>query len=109
MTTAAPNPKSRAHRAARIDDMLQELAEMGGDVFADQLPHSPEDFARRFLERLRERWGGRDLWIPAGDSSKRDAAIRQQFNGRNLMAVCNQHGVSPSTVYRICGRRGYGQ
>ena len=34
------------------------------------------------------------------DPAARDAAIRQQFNGRNLLEVCDRHGVSHMTVYR---------
>lgn len=38
-------------------------------------------------------------------SAERDAAIRQEFNGRNLRAVCKRHGVSHMTVYRAVRQR----
>lgn len=104
-TPVALNPKNRAHRAGLVADLERDLAEICEDEFRAQIPHSAPDFARRMLTRLRERWGSRELWIPASDSGKRDRAIRTQFNGRNLLDVCRTHGVSPSTVYRICGRR----
>lgn len=33
-------------------------------------------------------------------SEERDAAIRRDFNGRNLKEVCRRFGVSHMTVYR---------
>ena len=34
------------------------------------------------------------------DPQVRDAAIRSEFNGRNLTEVCDRYGVSHMTVYR---------
>lgn len=107
MTTHRINPKSREHRTALVAELERDLAEICEDEFRAQIPHSAADFARRMLNRLRERWGSRELWIPASDRAKRDRAIRHQFNGRNLLDVCRVHEVSPSTVYRICGRRDF--
>src|SRR5512139_1485034 len=54
------------------------------------------------LGGMRERIGGRRVYVPAPDRTKRDCEIRQAFNGRNALDVARQFGVSRSTVYRIC-------
>jgi Mor family transcriptional regulator len=50
---------------------------------------------------LQSNWGGKELYIPAPDTSFRNQAIRSQFNGRNHAEVCKQHGISLSHLYRI--------
>ncbi|HYF17698.1 MAG TPA: Mor transcription activator family protein [Ramlibacter sp.] len=72
-----------------------------------------EDFASQIasavLRGLRRRRGGEELYVPAADRSERDAAIRREFNGTNLLEVCRRHGVSKSTVYRVCEAAGRAQ
>jgi len=101
-----PNPKSREHRHQLVAAFQADLAEVCEQVFAERAPHSAADCAVRLGAGLRERWGSREVYIPASDTATRDRAIRRQFNGKNMIQVCQQHGVSPSTVYRICGVRG---
>lgn len=66
------------------------------------------EFAERFADSLlgimRKRNGGREIYIPAPDNSERDAAIKREFNGRNLEEVMRRYGVSRSTVYRACSK-----
>lgn len=35
------------------------------------------------------------------DTEERDNAVRKEFNGRNLSAVCAKYDLSRSTVYKI--------
>lgn len=59
-------------------------------------------FAEAILCGLRERMGGREVYLPAPDRSKRNAEIRRMFNGRNMDEVCKAFAVSRDTVYRAC-------
>ena len=79
--------------------LTQALRATGGmdEAAADEL-------VRRIV-----RWGAdngfarSEYYWPAAtpeDRRSRDAAIRAEFNGRNLREVCRRHGVSPATVYR---------
>lgn len=104
-----PNPKSREHREQLVAQFMATLAEVCDQVFAERAPHSAADCAQRLGDGLRQRWGSQEIYIPASDTATRDRAIRRQFTGKNLIQVCQQHGVSPTTVYRICGTRGPGQ
>lgn len=103
-----PNPKSREHREQLVAQFLAELAEVCEQVFAERAPHSAADCAARLGDGLRQRWGSREVYIPASDTATRDRQIRKMFNGKNLIQVCQQHGISPTTVYRVCGARGPG-
>lgn len=58
--------------------------------------------AEAMFEGMRERIGGREVYIPAPDLTKRNAEIRRSFNGRNLDDVMRAFGVSRATVYRAC-------
>lgn len=101
-----PNPKSREHREQLVAQFLAELAEVCEQVFSERAPHSAADCAVRLGDGLRQRWGSREVYIPASDTATRDRQIRKMFNGKNLIQVCQQHGISPTTVYRVCGTRG---
>lgn len=65
-----------------------------------------EEFAALFADSLfaglRERAGGREVYIPAPDKTSRDQQIRAMFNGRNLAQVMREFGVSRRTVYNVC-------
>lgn len=62
-------------------------------------------FAQALVRGLRRRLGGSELWIPAPSKEERNAAIRREFNGKNLEEVCRRHGVSSTTVYRVAGQQ----
>lgn len=100
-----PNPKSREHREQLLAQFRAELAQVCEQVFAERAPHSAADCAVRLGDGLRQLWGSRDVYIPASDTATRDRNIRRTFNGKNLIQVCHQFGVSPTTVYRVCGGR----
>lgn len=61
--------------------------------------------AQAIVRGLRQRQGGREMWIPAPDKSARNAAIRRDFNGANLHQLMVQHGLSRSRIYEIVGER----
>jgi len=57
------------------------------------------------LSRLRERCGGRYIYI-ASASRLRQAAIVAEFNGRNIAELAEKHGVSQRWVRRLtCDRK----
>lgn len=60
--------------------------------------------AEKVIAGCRRKWGAQEIYIPAPDKADRDAAIRREFNGRNLAEVCQRHGVSRSRVYEIVSR-----
>lgn len=103
-----PNPKSPEHREQLVARFLAELAEVCEQVFSERAPHSATDCAVRLGHGLRERWGSNEVYIPASDTATRDRNIRRTFNGKNLIQVCQQYSVSPTTVYRVVGARGIG-
>lgn len=62
------------------------------------------EFAAALMDRLRLRLGGERLYIPrasASDRKRRDAAIRDEFNGRNTAELAERHGVSERRIYAI--------
>jgi Mor family transcriptional regulator len=56
--------------------------------------------AEVLLHGICRRMGGREVYIPAPEKAGRDEQIRASFNGRNLVEVMRQFGVSKATVYR---------
>lgn len=64
------------------------------------LSEETEALADVLCERIRQRMGGREVYIPAPDKADRDAQIRAMFNGRNLREVMREFGVSRAVVYR---------
>jgi Mor family transcriptional regulator len=62
--------------------------------------------AEALLDRLRVSLGGERLYLPKRDQQRRagrDAAIRAQFNGRNIGELARKHGVSARWVRKIVG------
>lgn len=64
------------------------------------------DLAAQAEERFRQRAGGEKSYIGSIDRRKRDAAIRQQFNGCNLAELARTHGLTPRRVQQILGKQG---
>lgn len=72
----------------------------------------PPDEAERIAVAVIE-WGaetgaaGVEFYWPARAGAmtlaQRNEAIRTEFNGRNLKAVCQKYQVSKTTVYRVLG------
>jgi Mor family transcriptional regulator len=67
------------------------------ELFASQV-------AEALVRGLRKRMGGREIYIPAPDKTARDAAIRAEFNGRNMPEVCKKYGLSAPAIYKIVNK-----
>ena len=61
--------------------------------------------AREVETRVRERYGGRRVYIAAPTREERNAAIRKEYNGRNRDEICRRWGISRTTLYRLLGER----
>lgn len=61
--------------------------------------------ARQFAEALKKFARRGTLYSPTLWKIERNAAIKAEFNGRNLREVMERWDVSRTTVYRICGTR----
>lgn len=59
--------------------------------------------ADRIADHLFSLAGGSELYIPKVDRKRRDAAIRDQFNGENRDEICQDYGISRRQLYRIVG------
>lgn len=59
--------------------------------------------AQEIVRGLRERHGGKELWIPAPDKSERNAAILRDFHGGNIEEVVMRYGIKRAQIYRIVG------
>jgi Mor family transcriptional regulator len=53
------------------------------------------------FEGLRERWGGREIYVPAEDIAERNRRIRACWRGNNAAEVMARFSVSRSTLYRV--------
>lgn len=60
--------------------------------------------ADRITERLFQLAGGTQVYIPKNNTEKRNAAIRAEFNGRNVDDICRRYGLSRSQLYRIAAK-----
>lgn len=57
--------------------------------------------AEAAVDHLQSEYGGDRIYIPARSKAARNAAIRREFNGRNLPDICVRYGLSPARVYQI--------
>lgn len=63
--------------------------------------------ADALVRGLRNRWGGRAVYIPAPSTRERDEAVRAAFNGRNKAEVMRRFNIGRTTFYNIIsGGRG---
>ena len=98
----APSARTRAEEAAV--QLEHEMTQIVADELGLKEPLAGA-FAQAIVRGMRERLGGSETYIPAPDKSARDAAIRAEFRGTNLVEVCRKYGVSARTVYRAAGGR----
>lgn len=59
--------------------------------------------AERIAEHLFTLAGGSELYVPKLDRQRRNAAIRDAFNGQNREELCGRYGISKRQFYRILG------
>jgi len=62
-------------------------------------------FSQALVRGLRRRLGGQELYIPAPDRTERDAAIRRDYNGRNMEELMRRHEIGRTRFYEIIGTR----
>jgi Mor family transcriptional regulator len=80
--------------------LLYDMTEVIREAFAlDEI--AALVMAEIFLSGCRSKWGAQEIYFPAPDKRERDAAIKREFNGRNLREVCQKHRVSRSRLYEI--------
>jgi hypothetical protein len=58
------------------------------------------------LQGLRERWGGREIYVPAEDTTERNRRIRAAWRGNNVNEMTARFGISKATLYRVLNERG---
>lgn len=79
---------------------LQQFCEMNQEA-ADSLAAAIARGAAK------QGYAGNEYYLPALHTltrAERNAAIRIEFNGRNLDQVCRKYGVGKTTVYRAVKR-----
>lgn len=103
--------------AVEYPEFLTELAEqmtellVGRGLPADQAA----EIGREAAERVRQTWGGIEVYIPKGRSftlSQRDLEIWNEWNGRNVVELCRKHDLTEQRLYQILDaarRRGIGK
>ena len=76
--------------------------QLGSEIDASRL-------AEAIMNGLRTRYGGEAIYIPKGlslrDRAARDRDIRARYNGRNMLELCRETGLTRSQIYRILGRQ----
>ena len=78
----------------------QALSQALTDAF--EIPPADADrFCLGFLRQIGEQLGGARLYLPRGDKTARDAAIRAEFDGVNVRALATRYNLSRAQVYRI--------
>jgi Mor family transcriptional regulator len=90
--------------------MLEEIKTLLARAIADAFCIHPDEaarFSQGFAARLAERFGGGRHYLAATDRRARDAAIQRDYDGANVDALCERHGVSRATVYRVVGRAAF--
>lgn len=63
--------------------------------------------AEAIVDGLRERRGGTDLYVGSASAAarvRRNAKIKQDFNGRNRDEICRKYRISRPQFYRIIGK-----
>lgn len=60
-------------------------------------------FAALFVQSMRRRWGGAELYVPAPDRSARDAEIRRAWRGDNVQELMRRYDLSRARIYAIVG------
>lgn len=101
----------RAHssrgKSANSCNLVQILA--GALQHEMQIPAQVAHVRARDLVRwMVQQIGGRSIYCPKRletDRTARNAAIRQEFNGRNRDELCSRYEISLSSFYSIVGKR----
>lgn len=92
--------------AVAYPEFLAELAgQMAELLIARGLPaDQAAEIGREAAERVRQTWGGIEVYIPKGRSftlSQRDIEIWNEWNGRNVVELCRKHDLTEQRLYQI--------
>lgn len=101
LTTTPHNAPSACARSA--DAALQWERDMA-DVLRYHLTHNEQLIglmAQALVDGMRKTFGGQKLWIPAGDTVRRNAAICAAYTWGNSCEVAAMYGITERTVQRI--------
>ena len=63
--------------------------------------HFASQIAEAIVRGMRRRLGPGEIYIAAPSKLERDAAIKAEYNGRNLDEVCRKYGLRASRIYEI--------
>lgn len=97
-------PTMTHHTTAQTEDAAIQLEHDFAEIIRQRIGLNETlatIHAQEIVLGLRERHGGRDLWIPSPDKKARYAAILRDFNGVNAKEVMARHGISRAHLYRI--------
>lgn len=97
-------PTSTATIATQSADAAIQWERDIADVLRGALVHNEQLLgllARSIVHGLREQLGGQELRIPAPDKTARNAAIRQEYNFRNVDELSRKYGLSKRMIYKI--------
>ena len=92
-----PPEGSAALLRQEFRDILQSDCHIQGplaDIISDGLTRG-----------LRNRWGGREVYIPAEDKTERNRRIREAWRGNNASELMVRFCVSKTTLYRVLNDR----
>jgi Mor family transcriptional regulator len=87
---------------ASLEWLCEEIADVVRPEFGGSVERS-QSLAQAVLKRLRERCGGRNIYI-ASAAKLRQEAIVAEFNGRNIPDLAQKHGVSERWVRRLTSK-----
>jgi Mor family transcriptional regulator len=95
-----PDPPENDGAALLRSDIREVVRHKIGmtEPFADLISEA-------ILQGLRERWGGREIYVPAEDTAERNRRIRQAWRGNNASEVMLRFGISKATLYRVLNDR----
>ena len=97
------------HLPEHYPPLLGELAGLFHARLAQCLPaDTAERLALTLANDIGQTWEGCQIYIPKQDGlarARRDAAIWQAFNGRNITELAHHHRLTVTQVYDILARR----
>ena len=86
-----------------LREALQEVLDLPAEE-ADRLALQVIQAGAKHIGGDRVYWPARAPHPPREEVKERNAAIREEFNGRNLQEICRRYRVSHTTVYRVVSR-----
>lgn len=97
---------NHAQKSTKYPELLSDVADHLTNVLA-ALGIDREvaaEAGREVAEFLREHWGGQNVYLPKGtlfDLSERDVEIWEKWNGRNVLELCREYGITRQRLYQI--------